>query len=404
MLTYFKNFILFGILIISLSSCNKEGILASKNDFQTSNDLTSLVSQVKEWHDSSVNSKITSKSENFIKSQSAKPDDIIPPVIDWNLAFKNYDSLNVKSITIPIDYNITSGELLQLVATSRKDSINGFFIKQIPDSAYYATHPDVINLNGFTGKYIIYDLFGHCLLKLNFKSGTITSNSSNNNQKNIIKSNGVSTPCSTCDLPTVTVTSYSNFLDDFNNVGAFAIASNNGLYYDPVVIAGGGTVYNSSLLNFISIPNGECVFGSLSYMANLFGFNLDADHFIQQWAETKKMSLTEMKYKLDNVQIFRPGFKEAVDLLNKNFITTPLRSNDAVLNSVKNGRPVFVLLDWNDGKNNGHCVVLRWDNDNSSLFYYDSIDDSRHTIQVGDEYYSKIKYFYEVKDINYEGF
>ena len=58
------------LLIITFSSCNKESTLPIQNENQNStNELKSLVSQVKFWHDSIVSNKTKGvNSENNIKS------------------------------------------------------------------------------------------------------------------------------------------------------------------------------------------------------------------------------------------------------------------------------------------------------------------------------------------------
>jgi len=130
------------LFFIALTSCNKESTLLIQNDNQNStNELKTLVNQVKIWHDSIVSIKITGgNSENNIKSFSLGPDDIIPPVIDWDKAFINYDSNNVKSVTIPLSMNYSNGEYLQLVATKYKNSTNGYLIKIIHSNLKISYH------------------------------------------------------------------------------------------------------------------------------------------------------------------------------------------------------------------------------------------------------------------------
>jgi len=140
MIKKFRFTILVSILFfITLSSCNKESTLPIQNENQNStNELKSLVSQVKLWHDSVVSYKVKGvNSENNIKSFSLGPDDITPPSIDWDKAFINFDSNNIKSVTIPLSMNYSNGENLQLVATKYKKSTNGYLIKILPDSIYF---------------------------------------------------------------------------------------------------------------------------------------------------------------------------------------------------------------------------------------------------------------------------
>jgi hypothetical protein len=96
------------LFIITFSSCNKESTLPIQNENQNStNELKSLVSQVKFWHASVISNKVKGgNSENNIKSFSLGPDDISPPSINWELAYKNFDSANIESLTVPLKYNI----------------------------------------------------------------------------------------------------------------------------------------------------------------------------------------------------------------------------------------------------------------------------------------------------------
>ncbi len=148
------------LFFIALSSCNKESILLIQNVNQNStNELKSFVSQVKFWHDSVVSNKVKGVNvENNVKSFSLGPDDISPAAINWELAYKNFDSANVESLTVPLKYNISTGEIIQLDATSKKDTINGYLVRQLPDSTYYANHPNILDLNGYTGSTLFMTL------------------------------------------------------------------------------------------------------------------------------------------------------------------------------------------------------------------------------------------------------
>lgn len=408
MIKQLKQFILFGAFFFAfLISCKKEADSVIKTQNQnTTDELKSLLNQVKELHDSAVSLTSKINTEYVIRSISIGEDDIIPPFIDWNMAFKSFDSANIKSLTVPISYNISTGELFQLVATSRNNSLNGYLVKQIPDSSYYSKHPDILDISGFTGKYIVYDLSGHFLTKVIFISGSVYSNSLNISQNGNIRSNQVSAPCETCDLLTVTVIGYIpsngevyNFLKSYYGYAIISLAGDD-INYSTNVISGGGSIYNSTLSNLVSIPNGECVFGSLAYIGKLIQWDSNPNTYISQWANKKGLSLSDMIYKLDNFSKFRPNFYESISLLKDNYIVTPLTNNEAVINAVKKSQPVFVLTSWGDG--NGHCVVLGWDNNKNSLYYYDSIDENRHYIEVGDDYYSTIKYFYAINGPKFE--
>jgi hypothetical protein len=196
------------LFFIALTSCNKESTLLIQNDNQNStNELKTLVNQVKIWHDSIVSIKITGgNSENNIKSFSLGPDDIIPPVIDWDKAFINYDSNNVKSMTIPLSMNYSNGEYLQLVATKYKNSTNGYLIKILPDSAYFSKQVDIYDYKNFNGSITIYNLKGIRLKKEIFKQGIVSksvfnSKTSQSNHTNF----DTEPPCDGCDLLTVVV-------------------------------------------------------------------------------------------------------------------------------------------------------------------------------------------------------
>jgi hypothetical protein len=404
-----KIHLVLSFILIMLASCNKDvaNIDISHGPNQ-SFELKTLVSQIKIWHDSIVNPTSNNSNENIVKSQSIVGQDIIPPTINWSLAFINYDSADVKSVTVPITYNISTGELFQLVATTKNNSINGYFVKLIPDSVYYSIHPNILDLSGYTGRYLVYDLNGHLIKDMAFQNGgALSKNSSVPSKNGGITSNQVSAPCETCDLVTVTVTGYipsaeevNNFYQEYYGYSIISLAGDvMNSNASPSVIAGGGSIYSSTLLNLVTVPDGECVFGSLAYIGKLVGADSEPDSYITQWAEHKKMSLLEMKFKILHDNSFRPNFQESIDLLKKNFQVTPLSNNTAVINAAKLGKPIFVLNSWGNG--NGHCVVLGWNSSTSSLYYYEPTDDQTHNIAIGDEFYNTFKYFYAVNGINF---
>jgi hypothetical protein len=227
-----KCLVYFGIILfIILSSCKKESSLSIQNqNLKTNNDLKTLVSQVKAWHDLVVSSKLTSNNETSLKSYSLSSSDIIPPSIDWDKAFMNFDSSNVKSVTVPISINYTTGECLQFVATKFKDTTNGYIIKTVPDSIYFINQQNIFDYTNFTGSIYIYNLNGQNLKKVYFKSGKVASNSINNSQISGISANSSSAPCLQCDLLTVEVYSTMKSPTFFQNdltksFGGIAIAS-----------------------------------------------------------------------------------------------------------------------------------------------------------------------------------
>ena len=116
-------------LILVFSSCKKEGVMEVQNTNNISqNELKSLVSQVKVWHDSTISSTLNTKIQNGVRALSVNENDIIPPVVDWYKAFINFDSSSVKSVTVPISMNYKTGEHMQLVATKSKNKLNVYFV------------------------------------------------------------------------------------------------------------------------------------------------------------------------------------------------------------------------------------------------------------------------------------
>lgn len=157
--------------VFIFSSCKKEGALETPDTNSIlKNELKSLVNQVKLWHDSTVRSKPSTKVQNGIIAFSVNENDIAPPIVDWEKAFMNYDSSNVKSITIPISLNHKNGEHMQLVATKSKNKLNGYFIKVTPDSSCLVKQKNIFNYSDFSGSITIYNLLGVRLKKQDFKT------------------------------------------------------------------------------------------------------------------------------------------------------------------------------------------------------------------------------------------
>ena len=170
------------LFIITFSSCNKESTLPIQNENQNStNELKSLVSQVKFWHDSIVSNKTKGvNSENNIKSFSLGPDDITPPVIDFDKAYKNFDTVEKKGVSIPLEFDPITGNYLQFVTSIEKNKVIGYIVRTIPDSSYRKRHKNSYDYLNFTGLIIIYNIKGKFLNKIKFNEGaTQISNSVN---------------------------------------------------------------------------------------------------------------------------------------------------------------------------------------------------------------------------------
>ena len=392
------------IFFILLSSCNKESSLPIQNENQNStNELKSLVSQVKFWHDSVVSNKVKGgNSENNIKSFNLGPDDISPPSINWELAYKNFDSANIESLTVPLKYNISTGELIQLVATSKKDTINGYLVRQIPDSSYYANHPNILDLNGYTGKYIIYDLMGHCLKTINFRSGSVLSNSLSQSEILSIRTNGE---------PYVPISPFRAYvygsrhlrqLNDLQDFNGFAMSLQNQFYngvnfYNFNVIVGGGSIYNSSILDLIKIPNGFCVFGSLSFIGSKIGLEESSDFYLNQWAAKKGLSLENMRKSIGENSNNWPSAADAIGLLKSNFDVTPIIKED--IETTAKLSPIFTIINWGDGT--GHAVVIGWNNTLNTLYYHDPTGDIPEVnFNSNSKIFSDMKLFYRVNGIS----
>ena len=163
------------LFVLAFGSCKKEGVLeASDTNSILKNELKSLVNQVKLWHDSTVRSKQNTKVQNGIIAFSVNENDFVPPIVDWEKAFINFDSSTVKSITVPISMNYKNGERIQLVATRSKNKLNGYFIKITPDSSYFAKQDNIFNYSNFSGSITIYSLMGVRLKKQDFKTSVVS--------------------------------------------------------------------------------------------------------------------------------------------------------------------------------------------------------------------------------------
>jgi hypothetical protein len=186
----FKLLLFIGALLsILMSSCKKDVVIETSNESQiATNEIKTLVNQVKAWSDSIVSNKATGSSENNIKSLSLRQNDIVPPVIDWDKAFKNYDTIGKKGISVPLSYDPITGNYLQVVTSLVKNKITGFIVKTQPDSAYHEIHRNRFDFTNFTGSIIVYDITGKYLNQVNFKQGTpIKVNSISTNKWSQVK-------------------------------------------------------------------------------------------------------------------------------------------------------------------------------------------------------------------------
>jgi hypothetical protein len=192
-------------LTLVFSSCKKESAFDTQiNNNQSQNELKSLISQVKVWHDSTVSSNLSTKVQNGVRAFSVNENDIVPPVVDWDKAFISYDSSNVKSITVPISMDYKNGERIQLVSTKFKNKINGYIIKISPDSVCFAKQNDIYDYTNFSGSITIYNLIGIRVKKQDFKTGINSNSNKITHSNNTTFGNGFDSPN---DLITVTVVS-----------------------------------------------------------------------------------------------------------------------------------------------------------------------------------------------------
>jgi hypothetical protein len=205
------------LLLVLLSSCKKEMSVEIQQESQSNiNELKFLVTQVKTWHDSTVSSNLRTKVQNGVSAFSVNENDIVPPIVNWDKAFINFDSSTVKSITLPISINYKNGERIQLVATKSKVKLNGYYIKITPDSSYFAKQNEIYDYNNFSGSIAVYNLMGIRLKKQDFKTGEV-SNINNNNKTGLSNITTFGDGFNTAnDLLTVTVKSKKRKKYQFN--------------------------------------------------------------------------------------------------------------------------------------------------------------------------------------------
>jgi len=190
MIKQFKTILFIAALLLTfMSSCKKEIAMETPNEIQAaSNELKILVTQVRAWRDSVISTKVVNGSENNIKTLSLSQNDILLPVIDWDKAFKNYDTIGKKGISVPLSYDPISGNYLQLVTSLVKNKITGFIVRTVPDSAYHRIHRNRYDFSNFNGTIIVYDITGKYLNQVNFKKGdAIKANNNSTNKWGQIK-------------------------------------------------------------------------------------------------------------------------------------------------------------------------------------------------------------------------
>lgn len=229
-------------ILLLLSSCKKLDESTIQPDKVTSKrSIETMVVDVKSWYDSTIKSNSIINSQNIKISMSSNLNDIKLPVIDWSKAYINFDSSNVKSLTVPISNNYTNGESLQLVTTKYKNKTNGFFIKITPDSIFFKNQINYYDYTNFSGSISIYNLLGQRLKIQNFKSGVVTKV---NNTNKVAQSNSINlsteSPCDGCELYTVIVYN-SKKIDYSYNYGLIYISEIQNIQLDGFggVIAGG---------------------------------------------------------------------------------------------------------------------------------------------------------------------
>lgn len=245
MLNPFKPLIsICAFFTLVLCSCKKESAFDTQNyNKQSQNELKLMVSQVKIWHDSTVNSNLSTKVQNGLKAFSANENDIVPPVIDWVKAFINFDSSNVKSITVPISINYKNGEHMELVATKSNNELNGYILKVTPDSVCFANQIDIYNYTNFSGTISIYNLMGVRLKKEIFKNGIAFKSNISKNTLNTKTTYESAPPCEDCTLNTVIVTGNRtiNYYTGYNYTLSYIYISYN-QNLEPDQFGGGGGV------------------------------------------------------------------------------------------------------------------------------------------------------------------
>jgi len=400
MIKQFKQLInICAFLTLLFSSCKKESDFNTQNNNnKLQNELKSLISQVKSWHDSTVSSSLKSKAQKSLSAFSLNDNDIVPPIIDWDKTFINYDSSDVKSITVPISMNHKNGEHIEFVATKNKNKLNGYFIKVTPDSTYHLNQIDIYNYNNFSGSISIYNLLGIKIKQKHFKSGNIiktNSSSKNSFSNNIAYGDGYDTPNDLIEVTVKTVIKKS----------IYTYAYNYGYIYIDVVqnieldqIDGGGGVIAGGLdFDFNLVPNGQCVFGALAHLGKIYNVDQDPDYYLKQWADLSLMTLEDMKQNINSNTKFGPNIDFSAKLLSKNFTNFNLGTMENMLSTVKNTKiPVFVIIVWpKELGGGGHAGIVKLINDNNIVFY-DPVLNTIIPYEKGSIEFDNSKYFFGV--------
>lgn len=401
MINQFKTTLFIGAFIcIFFISCKKENSSIIQTNYQhSSNNLQSLVNQVKIWHDSTISSNLKSNKQNGPKAFSLNDNDIIPPYINWDNAFINYDSSDVKSITIPISMNDKNGEHIEFVATKNKNKFNGYFIKTTPDSAYHLNLIDIYNYHNFSGSISIYNLQGIKLKQQYFKSGNNlkTNTSVKNSFSNyVIYGDGYDTPK---DLIEVTVKSVIK-------KSIYTYAYNYGYIYIDVVqniesdqVEGGGEVIAGGIdFDYNVVPDGLCVFGALAHLGSILSVNKDPNYYLKQWADLNDMSLDNMYNKLISDRQSGPNINESIKLLNNNFVNYNLGTRDNMLKTITNTKiPVFVIIVWPSVLGGGgHAGIVKWSDEFKKIVFYDPVLNTTTFYENGTKEFDNSKYFFGV--------
>ena len=391
MIKKMKRHLLNGLLIlVLLSSCKKDVSLEIQQESQSNiNELKFLVTQVKTWHDSTVSSNLRTKVQNGVSAFSVNENDIVPPVVDWNKAFINFDSSTIKSVTVPISMNYKTGEHMQLVATKSKNKINGYFIKVSPDSAYFVNQIDVYNYSDFSGSIAVYNLMGIRLKKQNIKRG-ISLKSNNSSNSSFSSNTTYEYEWDGGYLPDFIIKSYKR---KRFNYGLIYINYQQNIQLDEGE-GGGGVIAGDSDLTNIFVPEGMCVFGALAKLGELFGGSDDPNHYVKQYGDNIGKTKEEVLFEILSTKNGGPDIIEAVKLLQQVFEAKKLTEIENMIKiATESKNPIFVLIDWKNDLKTGHNIIVQWKDDR--LQFFDPVGGSYSDYLNSNEYANSV-YFYEV--------
>lgn len=391
MIKKIKRHLLNGLLIlVLLSSCKKDVSLEIQQESQSNiNELKFLVTQVKTWHDSTVSSNLRTKVQNGVSAFSVNENDIVPPVVDWNKAFINFDSSTIKSVTVPISMNYKTGEHMQLVATKSKNKINGYFIKVSPDSAYFVNQIDVYNYSDFSGSIAVYNLMGIRLKKQNIKRG-ISLKSNNSSNSSFSSNTTYEYEWDGGYLPDFIIKSYKR---KRFNYGLIYINYQQNIQLDEGE-GGGGVIAGDSDLTNIFVPEGMCVFGALAKLGELFGGSDDPNHYVKQYGDNIGKTKEEVLFEILSTKNGGPDIIEAVKLLQQVFEAKKLTEIENMIKiATESKNPIFVLIDWKNDLKTGHNIIVQWKDDR--LQFFDPVGGSYSDYLNSNEYANSV-YFYEV--------